>query len=171
MLENAGIGFEFHDGSADFGGSNFPYRVLGFATAVFLFVNDPVTVNFCSKMGAQGINTGYTNTVQAPRNFVRIFIEFTPGVENGHDYFQSRSFFFGMHIRWDTPAVVLNTNSVTLQNLNENLVAMTGQGFVNGIIHHLVDQVMQALDPDIPDVHGRPLAYGLKPFEDLDVFG
>jgi hypothetical protein len=35
---------------------------------------------------------------------------------------------------------------------------MPGQGLVNGVIDHLIDQMVKASLAHITDVHGRPLA-------------
>ena len=48
---------------------------------------------------------------------------------------------------------------------------MTGQGFIDRVIDDFVDQVMQAFDPDVPDIHRRPFADGFQSLEDLDIFG
>jgi hypothetical protein len=41
---------------------------------------------------------------------------------------------------------------------------------VDGVVERLPDEMMQAGDADAADVHARPLADGLQPFEDGDVF-
>ena len=46
-----------------------------------------------------------------------------------------------------------------------------GQGFVDGVVHDLVDQVMQAALTGRADVHARPLANCFEAFEDGDVAG
>src|SRR6266853_211032 len=44
-------------------------------------------------------------------------------------------------------------------------VAVSRQGIVNGVIDDFVDQVMQAHLARGSDIHGRPLAHGLAPFQ------
>ena len=40
---------------------------------------------------------------------------------------------------------------------------------VHGVVHGLVDEVVESVGARVPDVHGRALANGLEPLEDLDV--
>jgi hypothetical protein len=38
---------------------------------------------------------------------------------------------------------------------------MTGQGLVYGVVHHLINQVVKALEPNVANVHGGALAHRL----------
>ena len=57
------------------------------------------------------------------------------------------------------------------QMVTSMAVAVAGQGFVDGVVDHLVDQVVQTPVTGGPDVHARPHAYRLEAFEDLDIAG
>ena len=50
-------------------------------------------------------------------------------------------------------------------------VAEAGQGLVDGVVHDLVDQVVQAARAGAPDVHARALADPLEALQDLDLAG
>jgi hypothetical protein len=52
-----------------------------------------------------------------------------------------------------------------------DLRAIAGQGFVHGVVHHLVNQVMQAHLAGRADIHGRPQAHGLQTFQNFDTTG
>ena len=52
-----------------------------------------------------------------------------------------------------------------------DLIAVAGQRFVDRVVDDLVDEVMQARRTGRADVHRRPLAHGLEPFENLDLVG
>jgi hypothetical protein len=171
VLEDRRIRFEFDDGPPVFGGPDLAYAVLGFAAAVFLFINGAVPSNFGAQVGAQGVDTRHTDPVQSPRNFVGVLIKFSTGMKDGHNDFQGGAFFFGVQIGGDTAAVVLDPDPVAFQDTDLNQVAMTGQGFIDRVIDDFVYQVVQAFDPDVPDVHGRPFADGFQSLEDLDIFG
>ena len=50
-----------------------------------------------------------------------------------------------------------------------DLAAVTSQGFVDGVIHHLENHVVQTgAVVGIADVHARALTYGVQAFEYLD---
>ncbi len=52
---------------------------------------------------------------------------------------------------------------------DQDVVAVAGQGFVDGVVHHFEDQVVQARAiGGVADVHAGALAHGLQAFEDLD---
>src|SRR5699024_12287636 len=44
--------------------------------------------------------------------------------------------------------------------------SVAGQGLVDGVVHDLVDQVVQATLAGGADIHARPLADRLQPFEE-----
>src|SRR5712664_2773207 len=48
---------------------------------------------------------------------------------------------------------------------------MTGERLVDGVVDHLVDQVVQPLGAGAADVHVRALAHRLEALEDLDAVG
>jgi uncharacterized membrane protein len=45
---------------------------------------------------------------------------------------------------------------------NSYLIAMTGQSLVNGVIHHLINKMMQTFLMGIANIHGRAHPYTLK---------
>ena len=48
---------------------------------------------------------------------------------------------------------------------------IAGQGFVHGVVHDLVDEVVKAGLPGGADVHGGPNPHRFEPFEDADLRG
>ncbi len=49
---------------------------------------------------------------------------------------------------------------------------MAGQRLVDGVVHHLVDHVVQAgAVIGVADIHARPLAHGVEAFQHLDRIG
>ena len=107
--------------------------------------------------------------MQTAGYFVASLIELTTGMQHGHDDFQGTLVLFLVHIHRDATSVVLNSDAVVLIDCNFNVCTESGQSFVDGVVHRLIHEVMEALFADITDVHGRTLAHGFKSFEDLDV--
>ena len=50
-------------------------------------------------------------------------------------------------------------------------VVTAGERLINRVVNNLVDEVMQAALTGRSDVHAGALAYGLQPFQHLDVLG
>ena len=42
---------------------------------------------------------------------------------------------------------------------------------VHGVVEHFPDEMVQTGSTDPADIHARPLAYRLEPFENRNVFG
>ncbi len=70
-----------------------------------------------------------------------------------------------MHIDRDTAAIVGNRDRFVGVNRDRDKAAMTGQRFVDGVVDHLENHVVQAgAIVGIANVHARPLADGLQAF-------
>ena len=107
--------------------------------------------------------------MQATGNLVGILVEFTAGVQLGHDHFSRRNAFLGVNIDRDTATVVLHRNRTVVVQDDQRAVTMPGEGLVDGIVDDFVDHVVQARAIiGIADVHARPLAYSVQPAKDFD---
>ena len=49
------------------------------------------------------------------------------------------------------------------------MVAVTGQRLVDGVVHDLIDQMVQAAGAGGADIHARALAHRFQAFQDLDL--
>ena len=70
---------------------------------------------------------------------------------------------------WDATAVVGNIHHVSGQQAHLDLVAEACQGFVDGVVHDLIHQVVKAPGACRADVHTRALAHCLQAFQHLDL--
>ena len=68
----------------------------------------------------------------------------------------------------DATAVVFDANDVVPFQHDVYGVAVASQGFVDRIVHYLIDEMMEALDACGTYVHARALSYRLEPFENLN---
>ena len=80
--------------------------------------------------------------MKAAGNLIASIAEFTTGVQNGHDYLYSGLLFLFHHIHGNTTAVIDNRNTIISMDNYLNLSTVTGQGFVNTVIHDLVHQMV-----------------------------
>ena len=65
-----------------------------------------------------------------------------------------------MHVNRDAAPVIAHRDGAIGVERDINQVAMAGEGFVNGVIHDLVDHVMQAGPViGVADIHARALAH------------
>ena len=67
----------------------------------------------------------------------------------------------------DAPSVVGDPDDVVGQNLRFDVGAVALQRLVDGVVHDLIDQVVQPLGPGGANVHTGPLADRLQPLQHL----
>ena len=73
-----------------------------------------------------------------------------------------------MHLYRDPAAVIFDRAGIVLLQGDPDLAAETCQMLIHGIIQHLVDQMVQPLDPNASYVHARPFPDSLQPLKDRD---
>ena len=145
--------------------------VKGFAAGVFLLVDFTVAKDLRGHVGRKCVDARYAHAVQSAGHFVGAFVELAACVQHGHDDFQGRFLFLLMEVDGDASAVVLDGDGVVGVDGYFDVVAIACHGFVDGVVHHFVDQVVQAVFTDVADIHGGTFAHGLQAFEHLDVAG
>ena len=97
--------------------------------------------------------------------------ELAAGVQDGeHDLDRGLALLL-VHGDGDAAAVVDDRDRVVGVDRDVDLGGEAGQRLVHGVVHDLVDEVVQAADARRADVHPRALAHRLEPLEDRDVLG
>ena len=142
-----------------------------FAAFIFLLVDFPVAEYLRRHVGRQGVDARHTYAVQTARHLIGTFVELTSGMEHGHYNFQRRFLFLGVEVYGDTAAVILYGNGIVFVDGYFDVVAVAGHGFVDGVVHHFVYQVVQTVFADVADVHGGAFSHRFQSFQHLDVAG
>ena len=114
------------------------------------------------------VHDGNAHAVQAAGNFVGVAVEFSAGVQHGHDHFGGGLFLRGVHVHGNAAAVVDDGDAVVVVHDDVDLVAVAGHGFVHGIVHHFPNEMMQALLAGRADVHRGALAHRFQAAEHFD---
>ena len=143
----------------------------GFAPLIALVIDLAVPADLHLQIFGQRVDHRNPDTVEAAGNFIGAGIEFAAGVQAGHDHFHRRQIFAFVQIHGNAPAVVFYGDAVVRMDDDLDFVAMPAHGLVDGVVHHLVDQVVQAFRAGIADIHGRPFPHGLQALEDLNLAG
>ena len=94
--------------------------------------------------------------------------ELAAGVEDSKHHLQSGFTGLGLDVNRDAPAVVGYSDGVARVDGHGDVGAVTGQGLVDGVVHNLIYQVVQAGLRGGADIHARPLAHRLQALQDLD---
>ncbi len=106
-------------------------------------------------------------------DFVGGGVELAAGMELGQHHLDGRHpLAVGQihHVHGNAAAVVDHGNRIVDVDDDFNSLGVAGQSLVDGIIHDLVDEVVQAHFPGRTDIHGRAQANRLEAFQDFDVF-
>ena len=105
--------------------------------------------------------------MQASAGLVGAVVKFTAGVQSReHHALRADSFF--MHTDRSPSPVVRNSTGTIGFKGDMDRVAEPGQMLVDGIVHDLVDQVVQSPRGDTADIHTGPGPDSFEPFQDPD---
>ena len=117
------------------------------------------------------VDHGNADAVQAAGDGVSAAAELAAGVQDGHDDFNGGLVLGGVHVHGDAAAVVDHLDAAVGLQDDFDVRAVAGQGLVDRVVHHFVDQVVQAARSGGSDVHARAFPDGLQAFKHGDVAG
>ena len=106
---------------------------------IFLSPDLPFPANLGNQSRGKRIDTRNTHSMQSTGNFIRILVELTTGMQYRHYHFQSRFILFGMSRRRYSPPIILDRNRIIFVDDYLNMVTISSQRFIDGIIHNLVN--------------------------------
>ncbi len=124
------------------------------------------------QLARQRVHHRRADTVQTARHLVRILVELPAGVQLGHDDLGGGNAFLGVDGGRDAPPVVGHGDRAVLVQGDRHQVGVAGQSLVDGVVHHLIDHVVQARAVvRVADIHAGALAHRVQAFENLDGIG
>ena len=145
-------------------------RALRHAASVGLAPGVAVALDLDVELLRQRVDDRDADAVEAAGDLVAAAVaELAAGVENGQHDLDGRLALLLHHRDGDAAAVVDDRDRVVGVDRDVDLVAVAGQRLVDRVVDDLVDQVVQPARAGRSDVHARPLADGLEPFQDRDV--
>ena len=110
--------------------------------------------------------------MEATRDLVGVLVELAAGMQHRHDDFSGASALTGVDVRGDAAAVVLHCHGFVGVNGDGDAVAVAGEGFVDGVVHHLEYHVVQAgAVVRVADVHARALAHRVQTLQHRNAAG
>ena len=118
------------------------------------------------------VDDGNADAVQPARHFVGILIEFSAGVQLGHDDLRRRDTLLAMNIRRNPAPVVGDGDRTVGIERHRDARRVAGQRLVDGVIDDFIDHVMEAgAIVGIADIHAWALAHGIEAAQHLDRIG
>ena len=133
------------------------------------FVDVPVFVDPDPEPLGQGVDNGRAHAMKAAGDLIAAAAELAAGMKHGVHHFQGRPAGLGLDIHGDTTTVVGNGDGIAGIDGNGDVLAVPGQGFINGVVHDFVDQMMQAGRGGGADIHTGPLPDRFQSFQHLDL--
>ena len=109
------------------------------------------------------------HAVQAAGDLVAPAAELAAGVEHRVHNLQRGPPGLGLNVHGDAPAVVGDGDGVAGVDGHGNMLAVARESLVNGVVHDLVDQMVQAGRRCGADIHTGALAHRLQAFQHLDL--
>ena len=125
-----------------------------------------------SRNSRQGVDHRHAHAMQAAGDLVGVLVEFSAGMQLGHDDFGGGHAFFLVDVGGDAAAIVAHGAGAVGVQHHVDAVGMAGQRFVHGIVHHFIDHVVQARAViGVADIHAGALAHGIQALQHLDAVG
>ena len=121
------------------------------------------------ELGRERVDDGDADAVEAARHLVGILVELSAGMQLGHDDFGRGHALALVDVGGDAAAVVGDRAGAIGVERHRHAVGMAGERLVDGVVHHLIDHVVQARAViGVADVHAGALAHGVQSLQDLD---
>ena len=141
------------------------------AESILLTIDVSLAMNLGNKVVRQCIDAAHAHAMKTTGNLVGVLVKLATSVQHGHNDLKGRTLLLLMHVHRNASSVIDHLDGVTGKDIDLDVVAIAGQGFIDTVIDHLAHKVMQTLHAGIANIHGRTLAHGFQTFEDLNVTG
>ena len=185
FLEDFGIGQEVHLGAAllgiagDLHGRSFgaihhlDHAILHHALGEQQRVHLAFAAHREAQLAGERIHAAHAHAVQAAGHLVAVLVELAARVQLGQGDLCRRALGLVLVVHLDAggnpAAVVRDGDGVVGMDGDDDVIAMPGQGLVDGVVDHLEHQVVQAgAVGRVADVHAGALAHRFQTFQDLD---
>ncbi|OQA29645.1 MAG: hypothetical protein BWY59_00164 [Verrucomicrobia bacterium ADurb.Bin345] len=147
-------------------------RRLGIAHAEAHEVLLAVAPDLEVEMLGERVDHRHADAVQTAGDLVGVLVEFSAGMQLGHDDLGRGDAFLLVDVDRDAAAVVAHGDRAVAVQHHVDPVAEPGERFVDGVVDHLIDHVVQARAViGVADVHAGALAHGVQALEHLDRVG
>jgi hypothetical protein len=138
----------------------------GLSARVLLTVEASVTVNLERHLVGERVDTGDTDPMEAAGDFIRVVIELSSCVEDGHDDLRGAPP-LGVHPNGDPAPIIGHRARTILKEDHGDLITIARERLIDRVIDRLIDELVEA-GPVIrvTDVHPRALPDRFEAFQD-----
>ena len=167
-LEHLRVGLEGDGGAGVVGLAHHPHLLGDLAPGELHLVDFPVFVDLDLQPLGQSVDNRRAHPVEPARHLIAAAAEFAAGVEDGKHHLQGGFTGLGLNVNRDAPAVVGDGDGVARVDGDGDVGTVAGQGLVDGVVHDLIYQMVQARLRGGADIHAWPLAHRFQALQDLD---
>ena len=128
-----------------------------------------VTVDLHVETGAQRVDDGRADAMQAAHRVVRGVAELRAGMQFGQYDLHAGQLGFGFLVDGDASAVVVHGDRTVRMQGDDDPVAKSRQSLIHGVVDDLPQTVHQALRIRGADIHARTLAHRVEPFKNGEI--
>ena len=127
--------------------------------------------DFQLQLDGERVDDGDADAMQAAGDLVGILVELAARMQLRHDDFGGGDALL-MHVGRNAAAIVGDGAGAVGIKRDGDEIGMAGQRLVNGVVHDLIDHVMQAGPViGVADIHAGPLAHRVEALQHLDRVG
>ena len=119
----------------------------------------------------KGVHAAHANAVETAGNLVVGAIELAAGMKNRKNNLNCGLALCGVHVDRNAAPVILNRERAIGIDENVDVGAVSRKSLINGVVDHLVNQMVVATLARVADIHCRTLADSLHALQNLNVGG
>ncbi len=172
--KNRPVGQEVNSGPGlHFGDTGLVQLVGGIALGIILLPGCSVAPDLQLQIFAQRVHAGNADAVQSAGDFVSRRIKFSTRVQRGHHHLRRGNFLAVNHhvVNRNAASVVNDRDRIVEMDGDFNLGGETSKSFVDGIVDHFVNEMMQPEFARRSDVHRRTFANRFHAAQHFDGVG
>ena len=107
--------------------------------------------------------------MQTAGDLIAAAAELAAGVEHRVNDLQSGPSGLGLDVHGDTTTIVSDGDGVAGVDGDGDMLTIARQGFIDGVVHDLIDQMMKTAGGGGADIHTRPLAHRFQTLQNLNL--
>ena len=107
--------------------------------------------------------------MQAAGDLIAAAAEFAARMQDRIDDLERGAAGLGLNVHGDAAAVIGDGDGVAGVDRHGDVGAVAREGLVDGVVHDLIDEMVQAAGGCRADIHARTFPDGLQPLKDLDL--
>ncbi len=169
--ENAPIGLEGGLGAGAVGGADAANVGRRHALFVLLLVDVPAAADLHLAPIGKEIDDRDPDAVQAAGSDIGPLGELATELQHRHYALERGEAQVGMDLDGDPAAIIFDGYRTLAVDLHGDLVSVARHRFVDRVVDHFIDEVVQAADRRVANVHGRALAHVLQVAQVLELLG